>query len=47
MISVFLTVKGIINYDIYGSAPSLDSFINLLTDQMNIKDLVQSSHYYS
>ena len=29
------------------NAPSLDSFKNLLTDQINIKDLVQSSHYYS
>ena len=28
------------------NAPSLDSFKNLLTDQINIKDLVQSSHYY-
>ena len=29
------------------NAPSLDSFKNLLTDQINIKDLLQSSHYYS
>ena len=29
------------------NAPSLDSFKNSLTDQINIKDLVQSSHYYS